>query len=358
MAENSEICDKKRKSDPTKYDRNIRKKARVEGKSYTSSKGKNIPAKHVGGSPCSCRLKCYEKFNEDDKLQIFQRFYSLQTKDEQDIFLQGLIQVLNIKQRRPRQSEKHKPKSVSYKFYVFKGSTKTEVCLKAFLSLHAVTHKRVRRIESLAQQGKSPKDLRGKQPSANAFSEEVRKLVREHIQSFPVKLSHYSGQERKYLDRDLTICTMHRLFQQKHPNIMLSFSFYRRFFRENFNFSFGRPQVDVCSTCELLNNKIKNKNLNDTAKRTAVAELMVHKRRSKKFYSKVKSETENHADSKSVLALAFDYMQNIQLPKSPVGDIFYYQQLTVSVFCIHNLKTNQARMYIIYHEGQAKKNSK
>nr|CAH7754812.1 unnamed protein product [Callosobruchus chinensis] len=115
MAENSEICDKKRKSDPTKYDRNIRKKARVEGKSYTSSKGKNIPAKHVGGSPC--RLKCYEKFNEDDKLQIFQRFYSLQTKDEQDIFLQGLIQVLNIKQRRPRQSEKHKPKSVSYKFY-------------------------------------------------------------------------------------------------------------------------------------------------------------------------------------------------------------------------------------------------
>nr|CAI5866003.1 unnamed protein product [Callosobruchus analis] len=182
MVENSEICDKKRKSDPTKYDRNIIKNARVEGKSYTSSKGKNISAKHVGSSPC--RLKCYEKFSEDDKLQIFQRFYSLQTKDEQDIFLEGLIQVLNIKQRRPRQ-------------------------------------------------------------------------------------------KRKYLDRDLTICTMHRLFQQKHPNIMLSFSFYRR---ANFNFSFGRPQVDVCSTCELLNNKIKNKNRNNTAKWTAVAELMVHKR--------------------------------------------------------------------------------
>nr|CAI5866002.1 unnamed protein product [Callosobruchus analis] len=47
-------------------------------------------------------------------------------------------------------------------------------------------------------------------------------------------------------------------------------------------------------------------------------------------------------------------MHNIQLPRSPVGDIFYYQQLTVSVYCIHNMKTNQARMYI-YHEGQVKK---
>nr|CAI5859357.1 unnamed protein product [Callosobruchus analis] len=278
-------------------------------KSYTSSKDKNIPAN-------PCRLKCCEKLSEDDKLQIFQRFYSLQTKDEQNIFLQGLIQVLNIKQRRPRQSEKHKPKSVSYKFYVFKGSAKTEVCLKSFLSLYAVTHKRVRRIESLAQQGKSHKDLREKQPSANAFSEEVRELVREHIQSFPVKLSHYSGQERKYLDRDLTICTMHRIFSR------------------NFNFSFGRPQVDVCSTYELLNNKIKNKTLNDTAKRRAVAELMVHKRRCKKFYSKVKSETENHADSKNVLALAFDYVQNIQFPKSPVDDIFYYHsQKTANEIC-------------------------
>nr|XP_022907668.1 uncharacterized protein LOC111419132 [Onthophagus taurus] len=277
MVDNSEMRGKKCKSDPTKYDRHIRKKARVEGTCYTSSKGKNIPAKQVGGPPCSCRLKCYEKFSEDDKLQIFQRFYSLHTKGEQDIFLQGLIQVLNIKQRRPRQGEKHKPKSVSFKFYVFKGSAKTEVCLKAFMSLHAVTHKRVRRIESLAQQGKSPRDLRGKQPSANAFSEEVRELVRDHIQSFPVKLSHYSGTDRKYFDRNLTISTMHKLFQQKHPNVVLSFSFYRSYFRENFNFSFGRPQVDVCSTCELLNNKIKNKNLNDTAKRTAVAELMVHK---------------------------------------------------------------------------------
>lgn len=52
MDENNETRGKKRKSDPSKYERNIKKKARVEGKSYTSSKGKNVPAKQIGGPPC------------------------------------------------------------------------------------------------------------------------------------------------------------------------------------------------------------------------------------------------------------------------------------------------------------------
>jgi hypothetical protein len=37
----------------------------------------------------------------------------------------------------------------------------------------------------------------------------------------------------------------------------------------------------VCSTCENLNTKLKDKCLNDNAKRTAAAELLVHKRTAK-----------------------------------------------------------------------------
>lgn len=147
---------------------------------------------------------------------------------------------------------------------------------------------------------------------------------------------------------------MYDLFKAKFPDLKLSYPYYTRYFRENFSLRFGRPQVDVCGTCETLNNKIKDQHLNETAKRTAVAELMVHKRRSKKFYTKLKDEINPSTRSNSVLALAFDFMQNIQLPKTPVGEVFYYQQLTVSVFCIHNIKKNTARMYL-YHEGEAKK---
>lgn len=56
------------------------------------------------------------------------------------------------------------------------------------------------------------------------------------------------------------------------------------YYKENYDFRFGRPQVDVCSTCEDLGTKFKSTALNDNEKRTAVAELMVHKRRACKFY--------------------------------------------------------------------------
>nr|CAI5833493.1 unnamed protein product [Callosobruchus analis] len=282
---------------------------------------------------------------------VFLRFYALDNKDNQGVFLQGLLTVANIQRRRPRVQEGNKSKAHVFKYFVYKGSAKIEVCLNAFTSVFAVTRSRVRRPKDLAILGKSPKDLRGKNPSVNKLSEHGRTAVRQHIESFPVKISHYSNKEFKYLSSELNLKIMYNLFKEQNPDINVSYPYYTRYFRENFSLRFGRPQIDVCATCQTLNNKIKDQHLNETAKRTAVAELMVHKRRSNKLYLKLKNESMRDAN---VLALASDFMQNIQLPKTPVGDVFYYQQLTVSIFCIHNLKDNKAKMYI-YHEGEAKK---
>lgn len=45
-------------------------------------------------------------------------------------------------------------------------------------------------------------------------------------------------------------------------------------------------------------------------------------------------------------------MQNLTLPCIPVQETFYLRQLTVSVFCIHNLKDNSVTFFL-YHEGTA-----
>lgn len=39
---------------------------------------------------------------------------------------------------------------------------------------------------------------------------------------------------------------------------------------------------------------------------------------------------------------------------SSVQEVFYMRQLCLNVFCIHDLKTNKASIYL-YHEGQANK---
>lgn len=120
------------------------------------------------------------------------------------------------------------------------------------------------------------------------------------------------------------------MFCDKYPNIKVSESFYWNFYRKNFNYNFGRPQVDVFCTCEALNNKIKSPHLNPVAKRVAVAELLVQKRKSKKCYTALKnqtSEVEPH-----VLSLAFDYMKPISLSKIPVQELYYMRQLSLNVW--------------------------
>lgn len=71
------------------------------------------------------------------------------------------------------------------------------------------------------------------------------------------------------------------MFMKDHPNLAnkMKYSFYHRYFKENFGYTFGRPQVDVCSPCESLKTKLWNPALCDGAKRSAAGELVLHKRR-------------------------------------------------------------------------------
>lgn len=231
-----------------------------------------------------------------------------------------------------------------------------KVCKKAFVSINGVTEGRVRRLCDLITLGKSPKDNRGKHPKANTKSPEICFMIHEHILSFPRKKTHYSGKEIEYLDARLDIKIMHGLFVKKYPQVNVNYKYYLKYFKENFSIRFGRPQVDTCITCEQLNVKIKSPSLADNVKRTYVAELMVHKRRAKKFHNKMASIQQLCKERQDVMAITFDFMQNLPLPNIPVQDIFYLRQLWVNCFGIKNLKTEESTFYM-YHEGEACKGS-
>lgn len=130
----------------------------------------------------------------------------------------------------------------------------------------------------------------------------------------------------------------------------MTYWFYHKIFKERFSLRFGRLQVDSCVTCESLNVKIKSSSLNDVAKRVAMAELVVHKRRRRKLYDKIKEMTKvcKKDQTGTIGGLCFNFMMCLQLPDIPGQDIFYYKQLTVNVFCITDLKTNESKLYIYY----------
>ncbi|KAJ4441881.1 hypothetical protein ANN_11741 [Periplaneta americana] len=117
---------------------------------------------------------------------------------------------------------------------------------------------------------------------------------------------------------------------------------------------FGRPQVDVSSTCEELNTKIKSTTLNEAARCSAEVELVVHKRRAKKIYNKLQSVTELSKNDPKVSDIVFDFMKDLPLPLLPVQEMFYLRKFWYYVFNVHDLKTGQSVFYN-YSEGEAKK---
>lgn len=88
---------------------------------------------------------------------------------------------------------------------------------------------------------------------------------------------------------------MFTMLKEKHPELTkVSYTTCWLCFREEFpNLWFGQPQIDTCCTCESLNVKMKSPHLNDAAKRVAVTEMNVHKRKAKNYYACIKQEMED-----------------------------------------------------------------
>nr|CAH7725218.1 unnamed protein product [Callosobruchus chinensis] len=348
---------RKRKKNVASWKHNTIKTARVQGQAYIiSTKGKKVDARTVG-PPCSCTQKCMQQFTEEGKKDVMSKLYNRTTKNEQDTYLQGLMEVRPIQRHRIRNAENKRESKSNFSYFVMKGRNRIPLCKQAFISLHAISHWQVQRLNTLLLAAKSPKDLRGRHNNRpRAICDEWIRKIKEHIDAFRVKVSHYSSKTISYLDAALDMKKMHNLFVNKHPELenIVKYEFYLEYFNENFNLKFGRPQVDVCSECERHGTRLKDVNLNDNAKRAAAAELMVHKRRAKKFYTKINEVQILCTERPEVMGLAFDCMQNMPLPHIPVQEIFYYRQLWVYAFQIHNLKDNTDHFYT-YHEGQGQK---
>lgn len=314
---------------------------------------------------CRCRKKCFSRTNENERIQIFSKFWDIDSKNAQDIYLQSLIAKVDVGRRTKKpvidESEDDlvptaRQRTVTFRYFMNVDSdTSLEVCKHSFCSIFGISPERVRRLCNLLKENKLPTDLRGKAPAKNAIPAETCTLIENHIKSFPQKISHYSNKEvRNYLDAQLSVKKMFDMFKEKHPNAKVNYWFYHKIFKERFNLRFGRPQVDTCITCESLSVKMKYPVLNDAAKRAAIAELIVHKRRSKKFYDMLKECKEKSLKDPTKACICFDYMMVVPLPKIPVQDIFYLRQLSVNIFCVTNVKTGHSKLYI-YHEGVCKK---
>lgn len=96
---------------------------------------------------------------------------------------------------------------------------------------------------------------------------------------------------------------------------------------------------------------MKDLKLCANVKRNIAAEL-IHKRRAKELYSNFTSCHKNTHNEP--MSICFNHMQNLPLPHILVQEVFYLRQLWINVFCVHDLKSNKAKLYV-HHEGEGNK---
>ena len=107
---------KKRVRRESDWQRNMRKKLKACGEEHVNSVKKFVPKRTVG-APCTCRLKCFDKITEAQRMSIVNSFNKMGTKEKQDLYLGGLISSKPIERKRPTTGQR-KAKEVSFSYKV------------------------------------------------------------------------------------------------------------------------------------------------------------------------------------------------------------------------------------------------
>ncbi|XP_072032844.1 uncharacterized protein [Amphiura filiformis] len=373
----NEIHGKKRRNE-AEWTQNKRKGLKATGKEYTTARGKKVAARKTGDK-CKCSRQCLQYFSDETKKLLIDKVNSLGDQKAQDSFLSGGISARSVARRRPRQGgaqpdQRRDQRTCSIHYKIKHGEEEKVVCRAGYASLYGVGEWRIRRIANDVFTGDISIDQRGKHDNRpRAVPEDYLRLVDEHIRSFPYQVSHYGRErtKRRYLSSELSVRRMYVLFLQRHfPEAYLKVKdntdpekvecavrhrTYFNYFKDNFNYGFGRPRTDVCGTCAELKLKIGTEK-NAATRRKLQTELQLHKRKAKAFYDQLQVESAVAKDDEEADVLAIDFQQNIPYPHLPVGDIFYMRQLWLYNFCIYSAKTQKSTMYM-WPETVAKRGS-
>lgn len=318
-------------------------------------------------------MDCFSKFTSDDKTEILRHFNSMDSKAAQDTYLASSIKAMEIQRRRPSKKQTSrgarglppKQRCSSYKYRITVGTVHRIVCQKAFASLHGIGLFRVKRLCMNARLHVAPSEQRGKHRNrANKIHSVNVRLIDSHIRSFPYKISHYGRgrSQKRYLQSDLSVMKMYKLFLEKYDdesyqefkvgknllkltNAPVKYWFYFRYFKDNFNYGFGRPRTDVCSVCSALDVKIKAERNQIEKKKLEVA-LKLHRYKAKAFYRRKGVCAEAAKNNPNIAVISFDFQQNIPCPHLSVSDVFYSRQLWLYNLGFHNLGQNKATMYM------------
>ncbi|KAK4318299.1 hypothetical protein Pmani_010709 [Petrolisthes manimaculis] len=171
---------RKRSRDERKWKKTVAKEKRNSGKQYTSAyTGKEVAERKVG-TPCGCRMGCFDLVGQANIEVIFNDFWKSGKWDIQTAYIKKHTTSKSVKRRRTDAVDKQKNCTRAY--HVSVDNIPVTVCKTAFANIHGISRARVdRALASVTATGVLIQDQRGKTRLHGTISEESTGKSLEHI---------------------------------------------------------------------------------------------------------------------------------------------------------------------------------
>lgn len=335
----------KRKRDENNWKKNVMKKLRNEGKSYLSTTKKIIPERKIK-KPCSekCKLKCSTKFTESERLSIFHDYWALGNISKQWNYISNCMTAIKPKYRYVREGGSREKRRYNNAFYFYLRGEKVRVCKTFFQNTLGITDRPIRTV--LEKQNKVggvllEEDNRGKHSNHAKVDDEIRKSIKEHIDSIPKMESHYcrANTSKEFIDGSRSIVDIHKDYveickSKEHP--YGNYTLFYRIFTEEYNLSFFQPKKDRCDCC------VAYENCEGEEKMKKKQEYDNHL----KEKDLCRAEKNKDKENKDVVVAVYDLQAVFQCPKRDTSLFYYVSKLNVFNFTIYDLRSKGVECYI------------
>ena len=350
---------RKRRSDPSKWKKTLRKTRRNLGLDYVNSKGTPIHKKEPRYITCKCKYQCSSFVTPAIQKDIFKQYWETGEYRLQRQFIHDFVKREKVKRRTTQGNSR---REFTFKYFLPINKVKTQVCKKMFLATFSIKQRTIfYTMKKEKEQGNQenvfvPEDRRGKQ-TVSKIPKKDQELVRNHIRSFPVLDSHYSRlrSKRRYLAADLNVSKMYREYvkmtkKKRKPRVKQSA--YLRIFNSDFNLGFHVPKKDTCGIC----NRYKNLSEKDKAKPRERKNYGEHQKRKEEARLQKDDDKERAKRDENVRVLCFDMQKCLMSPKCNVSELYYSRKLATYNLTSFDVASKKATCYM-WHEAMARRGS-
>lgn len=334
-----------------------RKTLKNTGQRFVNKSGKVLEAKNIKDACSSkCRLKCRELISEEERRNIFEKFWALGDRSRQWDFVLKYTKKIP-KRRQTTEVTKHNRQNTFVYYLPDKNKDIKKVCKTMFLNTIATSERLVTTAWKKFDGVKIEKDKRGcYEHKKNVMNDEMIRSVCDHVKCIPLVESHYCRQDSKklYLEGIDSVSKMFGLYQDwfdgdKYTTKAQTKRQYREIVNANFNIAIYKPKKDTCDVCHAFNNKT---NTTDEERKTYEEHLM-NKKVARKLKKLDKEEAQKNSD---VVAATFDFQKVLTTPHGEVSIFYYKRKLPTLNFTVYKL-ADKVGMCYMWHEGIAKRGS-